>query len=238
VGRDEKQAIRERIWRRMREARVHAFPGPEGRIPNFAGSGEAAERLAATDEWEQARTVKCNPDAAQRPVRSRALAHGKIVYVAVPRLREARCFLELDPAKIGERARRRAVTIGGAAELGRPVHPREMPRIDLLVCGCVAVDRRGRRLGKGGGYSDLEFALGQEYGTIDDDTVTATTVHPLQIVDGPLPCEPHDFPLDLIVTPDEVLRPRRRKRPPGIVPGDLAAEVVAAVPALRELGFR
>jgi hypothetical protein len=55
---------------------------------------------------------------------------------------------------------------------------------------------------------------------------------------GVLSEEALKFPLDLIATPDEVLRPRHRKRPCGIVPGDLTPEVVAAIPALRDLGFR
>jgi 5-formyltetrahydrofolate cyclo-ligase len=40
-------------------------------------------------EWPAARVVKANPDAPQLPVRRRALADGKVVYMAVPRLRAA-----------------------------------------------------------------------------------------------------------------------------------------------------
>src|SRR5438270_66131 len=55
--------------------------------------------------------------------------------------------------------------------------------VDLVVCGTVAVNRRGVRVGKGGGYSDLEFALLSESGAIDDRTVVVTTVHPVQMLD-------------------------------------------------------
>ena len=62
-----------------------------------------------------------------------------------------------------------------------------MPPVDLVVCGSVAVNREGARVGKGGGFSDLEFALLVEAGLIGDATVLATTVHPLQVLDGPCP---------------------------------------------------
>jgi 5-formyltetrahydrofolate cyclo-ligase len=37
------------------------------------------------------------------------------------------------------------------------------------------------------GYSDIEVALLTEAGLIGPSTVIATTVHPLQVIDGPLP---------------------------------------------------
>jgi 5-formyltetrahydrofolate cyclo-ligase len=51
----------------------------------------------------------------------------------------------------------------------------------------VAVNRQGARIGKGGGFSDLEVAFLVEAGVIRPDTVLATTVHPLQVVDESLP---------------------------------------------------
>ncbi|HCO02132.1 MAG TPA: 5-formyltetrahydrofolate cyclo-ligase, partial [Actinobacteria bacterium] len=66
-------------------------------------------------------------------------------------------------------------------------------------------------------------------------TVIATTVHPLQLVDESLPETAHDFRVDLIVTPDEVVRASGSKRPPGIIWTDLAEEKIAAIPVLRAL---
>ena len=106
--------------------------------------------------------------------------------------------------------------------------------------GCSAAVRAvaGARVGKGGGYSDLEYALCKAAGCIDEGTRIATTVHPLQIVRGTIPETEHDFRLDLIVTPDRVLRPRRsRPQPRGIVPEDLTDEIRETVPALRALGL-
>ena len=83
-----KQDIREQVWQLLEEARVGRFPGTRGRIPNFVGAERAADRLCELDVWKRAKVLKCNPDSPQRPVRLRALKQGKMVYMAVPRLRE------------------------------------------------------------------------------------------------------------------------------------------------------
>lgn len=45
----------------------------------------------------------------------------------------------------------------GPVDHGRPIDIDDMEPVDLVVCGTVAVNRRGVRVG--GGYSDLELAL-------------------------------------------------------------------------------
>ncbi len=108
MAHDGKQALRERVWIQLEARGVGRFPVPlAGRIPNFAGAETAATRAAALPEWQAARRLKCNPDAPQRPVRLTALREGKHVFMAVPRLRQARCFLRLDPARLRARRARR-----------------------------------------------------------------------------------------------------------------------------------
>src|SRR5262249_13246288 len=165
----------------------------------------AADRLAATPEWRRAKVVKCNPDSPQRPVRLRALHEGKLVYMAVPRLAEAKCFWKLDPRRLDPHQLAAAAAIRGASRLGVPVRPCELPHVDLIVAGSVAVNRKGVRVGKGGGYSDLEYAIGRQVGAIDEKTVVATTVHPIQVLDGELPVTAHDLFLDLILTAEETI---------------------------------
>src|SRR5260370_28495934 len=80
-----KAALRQEVWSAMRAARVARFPGAAGRIPNFTGAEAAAERLRALPAWQAVGTVKANPDAAQWPVRQRALEGGQTLYMAVPR---------------------------------------------------------------------------------------------------------------------------------------------------------
>jgi 5-formyltetrahydrofolate cyclo-ligase len=167
----------------------------------------------------------------------RALSEGKVVFMAVPRLAEKKCFWKLDPARLRRTDLAAAATIKGASRLAKSVGPRELPHVDLIVAGSVAVNRKGARVGKGGGYSDLEFAIGREVGAVDEKTVTATTIHPLQLLDEWLPVTPHDFFLDLIATPEEILRPGRRRQPKGILPDHLSDEQRKKIPAVRELGF-
>jgi 5-formyltetrahydrofolate cyclo-ligase len=233
----DKQAVRERVWKLLERHAVARFPGAHGRIPNFVGAEAAAERLAGLDEWRTARVFKANPDAPQLPVRARALEDGRILYMAVPRLRQPKPFILLDPAKLPG-SPRSAASIRGAAGAGHPVAISRMRRVDLVVCGSVAVNRRGARIGKGGGFSDLEFGLLTEAGLVTKDTVVATTVHPLQVLDEDLPETGHDFRVDLIVTPENAIRVRTHHRPTGIVWADLEEEKIDEIPVLRNLRTR
>jgi 5-formyltetrahydrofolate cyclo-ligase len=93
-------------------------------------------------------------------------------------------------------------------------------------------DRRGTRLGKGGGYSDIEVALLQEAGRIGPSTVIVTTVHPLQVIDEPMPETEHDFSVDLIVTLSEVIACEPQRRPTGLYWNNLTPAKIAAIPVL------
>lgn len=229
----DKQILRERGWRAIRDAGVARFPGVEGRIPNFVGAEVAADRLCGTAEWQRARHLKCNPDSPQLPVRKQALREGKVVYMAVPKLADPKPFWRLDPGELTVKPHQ-AASIKGADRHGRPVPLDEMEHIDFIVCGSVAVERSGARLGKGGGYSDLEFAIAVDAGLVDEDTVIATTVHDCQIFDdGTIPVTDHDFPIDLIVTPDEVIVTGTRiPRPRGVLDDHLDDEKRQTIPVL------
>jgi len=228
-----KEAIRQDIWRRLQECKVARFPGAEGRIPNFIGAEACAKTLAETSYWQGAKVLKVNPDSPQRAIRQRAVADGKILYMAVPRLISGKPFIELDPQKL-KCSPYVASSIKGAGQYGRPVTLDEVRKIDLIVCGSVAVNRQGARVGKGGGYSDLEFALLTEEKKIGRATPIVTSVHPLQIVDEVIPMTEHDIPLTVIVTPDEVIETRTAlSRPKGIYWKMLPQEKIAEIPVLR-----
>jgi 5-formyltetrahydrofolate cyclo-ligase len=231
---DDKQAIRERVWEAMTAAEVVGFPGAKGRIPNFTGAADAARALADLPEWQAADTVKSNPDMPQLPVRAQALSDGKLLYLAVPRLREAKPFLLLDPDRL-EVKPRAAASIKGSDVHGVPTEVAEIGHVDLIVCGTVAVNRQGVRIGKGGGYSDLEYALGSEAGIIDADTVIVTTVHDIQVLDEDLPETRHDFRVDIIVTPTEVIRTKAKRKKGKIAWSELTDDQLAAIPALAAL---
>ena len=205
----DKQTLRERIWDELEESGEARFPfPPHGRIPNFAGARDAADRLADTDAWRAAEVLKANPDAPQLPVRRRALHEGKVVYMAQPRLRDETPFMKLDPADIDESNLDAAATVSKMDGYAEPVGPDAVPHVDLVVSGSVAVTEQGARVGKGEGYSDLEFAVLSELGTVDATTTVATSVHELQVVaedDAPAP-DAHDVPMDLVATPERLVR--------------------------------
>jgi 5-formyltetrahydrofolate cyclo-ligase len=229
-----KEDLRRKVWQLLEHHGVHRFPGALGRIPNFVGAERAASRLAELAVWKKARAVKVNPDAPQLPVRRRALADGKIVYLAIPRLRTEKCFVEIDPKRLGRRAAL-AASIKGATRYGRLVSPRDMRSIDLVLCGSVAVRRDGTRVGKGGGFADLEYAILREEGKVKETTPVVTTVHPLQIVTEKVAMLAHDIPLDFLVTPFEVVATRPAyPRPRGIYWDLLKAAKIESIPSLRK----
>ncbi len=175
--------------------------------------------------------VKAVPDQAQLPVRARALTEGKLVYMAVPKLADALPFYLLDPASLTVPPAE-AASSHMAAAVARKVSVEELRPVDLIICGSVAVNRDGVRLGKGAGYSDIEVALLQEAGLIGPETVIVTTVHTLQVVDHNLAETEHDFSVDLIVTPEEVIACGPSRRPPGLLWEHLTKEKIAAIPVL------
>lgn len=233
-----KAALREEAWAAIRAAGATRFPGPEHRIPNFVGAEAAADRLRATAPWARAQAIKANPDSPQLPVRQRALEDGKTVFIAVPRLAAEQPFLRLDPDLLIVKPRA-AASIKGSSEHGRPVAVEELDPVDLVVSGCVAVDATGARLGKGGGFSDLEYAVAAEAGLIGPRTIVVTTVHEAQVLaPGRIPLTGHDVRLDLIVTPERVLecpRAPSRGHRPGVRWDELSEEKVAAIPLLQRL---
>jgi len=236
-----KAGLRDEIWAALRAAKATRFPGPEGRIPNFVGAEAAAERLRGTDAWRAAGTVKANPDSPQWPVRQRALEDGKLLFMAVPRLAGAEPFFLLDPERLAGSARE-ASSIKGASKSARPVGLDRLEPVDLVVAGTVAAGVDGARLGKGGGFSDLEFAVASEAGLVGPKTVVVTTVHEVQVLPaGAIPTTDHDVRLDLIVTPERIIecRPPKGRRPAGRIRWDeLTDEKIAAIPLLARLKER
>jgi 5-formyltetrahydrofolate cyclo-ligase len=231
-----KASLRDEVWRAMSVKGIARFPAPAHRIPNFVGAEAAAGRLAETAEWQRAQTIKSNPDAPQLPVRVRALRDGKLLYMAVPRLAVADPFFLLDPEQLADPPHQ-AASIKGAGRSARTVALEQMEPVDLVVTGCVAVGEDGARLGKGGGFSDLEFALAAAAGLVDARTIVATTVHDVQVqAAGAIPTTDHDIRVDLVVTPERTIATRRgRRRVPALDWRVLSEEKIAAIPLLTRL---
>jgi len=229
-----KQQIREDVWRLMEQRGVARFPKPIwGRIPNFAGAEGAADRLRALPVFADACVVKVNPDAPQRPVREHVLRQGKTLLVPTPRLKKG--FLLMNPAENESMDAAYAATIRGASRYGKPVRLSDLPKVDLIVAGSVAVSRSGARVGKGGGYSEIEYGILRELQLVDDRTPIVTTVHELQIVEH-VPTGKHDLTVDEIVTPIRIIGiGRREHRPQGIFWDKVTQETLQEIPVLRDL---
>jgi 5-formyltetrahydrofolate cyclo-ligase len=230
-----KNEIRRKIWDLLEEKDVAAFPRPvHGRIPNFKGADVAAQRITGLPEWQKASVVKSNPDSPQYHLRLQALREGKILVMATPRLIHG--FLVLNPRLIPTSRLSQAATIAGAFKYGRLISLREMPNIDLIVTGCVAVDRRGARLGKGGGYSELEYGILKELGVVDEKTPIVTTIHDLQVVSEEIPMEVHDYTVDYYATPRRLVKIDGgfRYRPRGIY-WDLLKPELRELRVIKEL---
>lgn len=233
-----KDQVRKAVWKAMDREGVSRFPGAEGRIPNFAGAKLAAQKLAAHRLWKRSRVIKANPDSPQTHVRRLALEEGKMVVMAVPRLRDQHPFRLLDPRKLNQKQVREAATIKGALRHGKVVALEELPQIDFVLCGSVAVNLSGARVGKGGGFSDLEYALLIEEGLIDEHTMVATTVHPIQIVREHIPLTDHDLPVDMIATPRAAIEVERQyDRPRGILWDHLQPPQIHEIPILERIGY-
>lgn len=226
-----KQQAREQVWELLERESAVPEPGVWGRIPNFIGAEEAADRLTNVPQWRAARVLKANPDRAQLPVRQRALASGKTVYMAVPNLADERPFYLLNPDRL-DSPPAQAAESRYAASSAPKVPVDDVAPLDVVVCGSVAVNRSGARLGKGAGYSDIEVALLAEAGLVGTGTTIITTVHSLQVVDRPLPETEHDFRVDMIITPDETITCGPSQRPTGLLWEHLSPEKVAAIPVL------
>ncbi len=233
-----KDALRSEIWTRLVQA--GATPRePFGHIPSFYGAERAAERLADLPIWQSAAVIKSNPDTAHMALRLRALNDGKTLYMAVPRLSELRCFVELDPGQLAARGIpfSEVAAWQGAMAHGKQVTPFDMPAIDLVLVGCVAVSRGGGRTGKGAGFADLELGILRALDLLKAGAPIVAAVHPLQIVpDERLPMDAHDSPLDWIITPEEVIQVHtKHPRPSGIDWPAIRPEQYESIPILLAL---
>ncbi len=237
----QKDSIRDEVWRSLEETGTGIGP-VWSVIPNFVGADTAAWRLAQTPEWQAARTVKCNPDPPQIPVRLRALYDGKILYAPVPYLTRDFPYLRIDPAKLLEKgvSFELAATSEGYMMHGERIGFEEVEPLDFCVVGSVAVARGGGRTGKGAGFADLETGIFRELGRIRPDTPMATTIHSSQLVPEPrVVMQAHDSPLDLIATENELIRTGNRDpRPRGVAWDAVQPDQFESIPFLRALMSR
>ena len=163
-----------------------------------AASRAIGERLAASDDFLQARTVLLTlPFGSEwdtRGLLSIALAQGKAV--ALPRVHSERRMLDLclvaDPARDvapGYRAIPEPLSHCAAIDPGK---------IDWALVPGVAFDPDCRRLGYGGGYYDRLLPL------LRGEARKVAGAFDVQIVER-VPAAPHDLTVHAVVTPKRTL---------------------------------
>lgn len=236
-----KDELRNAIWHEL-EATGTAIGPAVSHIPNFTGADMAAWRLAQTPLWQAARNVKCNPDPPQYGLRLRALYEGKVLYCPVPELVEDKPYMRIDPRALEARGIGFdiAATHQGYMLYGERIEFDEVPLLDFAICGSVAVTRSGSRIGKGGGFADLETGIFRALGKIGPNTPMATTVHSVQLVeDEVMTLEPHDSPLDYVATESElIITGNTAPRPSGVHWDRVQPDQYRSIPFLAELRDR
>ncbi len=190
-----KVLVRERVWGDMERLGVARFPTPcRGRIPNFEGSKDVAERLGTLEAYRRSEAVFVGPDVALKACRDRVLRDGKTLAFATPGMRE---FKELRPEM-----KKRDTSIRGLKRYGDSL----ATAVSVIILGSVAVDLKGNRIGKGAGYGDREVAWLAEHRLSVDGAVRMTPVHPIQVFDDLEPLmEPTDEPVDFVIVPGEAI---------------------------------
>ncbi|MGX1195305.1 5-formyltetrahydrofolate cyclo-ligase [Metabacillus sp. SLBN-84] len=216
-----KDEIRQNKWQRLEDEKLGGFPFPlKNRIPNFKGAAAAAELVSQMDIYKQAEVVKINPDAPQLPLRARVIKDGKTLLVPTPRLKAGFIMLKREWVPSGEE--RKAVSLKNIRQYGKEISLSELPKVDLFVAGSVAVHKDGRRIGKGEGYSDREYAIMRELGNPDIPVIS--TIHSIQVTDEDFKVDTYDLPVDYIVTEQGIIETDTPYQKPDGIQWDLVTE--------------
>ncbi|UJW59346.1 5-formyltetrahydrofolate cyclo-ligase [Bacillus sp. A116_S68] len=229
----DKQAVREHIWEKMMNEKVGRFPFPlKGRIPNFKGAEKAASLVFQLDVYKAAHVVKVNPDSPQLPIRAQVIKDGKTLLVPTPRLKDG--FIQVKPENVPPGEEKKAASLKHIHQYGHVTPLHELPTVDLLFAGSVAVHPDGRRIGKGEGYADREYAILRELGHPPMPVIG--TINSVQLVNDDFSTDDFDLTLDYIVTEDKVLETGATDSKPSGIKWELVTdEEREAMPVLDEI---
>ncbi|XP_053304270.1 methenyltetrahydrofolate synthase domain-containing protein isoform X2 [Spea bombifrons] len=230
--------IRQKVWDYIENNNLADFPRPvHHRIPNFKGAAKACERLSDLQAFQDAKTLKINPDTPQKNARFLTLDARKTLLVPTPRLRTGLFNKITPPAGASKEVLRICSTSQGVKEYSIPLGLDAAVRVDLVVVGSVAVSEKGWRIGKGEGFADMEYAMMVAMGAVTEHTVVVTIVHDCQVMDIPEDLlRDHDLTVDYILTPTRVIKTDcTRAKPQGIIWSEITQEMMEKIPILRKL---
>lgn len=237
---DKKTDIREKIWNFMDKNQISPVYSPFGKIPNFKDADTAGHLLTTLDVFKTATNIKVDPDKPLQAARFAVLKSGKTLLVPTPRHRPGLLTKFALPENSDDETLLKCASRQGAAEHSVHIELDEPIKIDLLVVGCVAVSPKGWRIGKGSGFSDLEYAMLVSNGALSPSVPVVAIVHDSQIVDlAESLFDVHDVAVDYIVTPTRVVQCSGAKpRPAGINWPLLAPERLDRLQILKRLRYR
>ena len=228
-----KDEIRHKVWKQLTDEKNGRFPFPlVNRIPNFRGAEIAAAHTASLPVYKQAKVVKVNPDAPQLPLRKQILIDGKVLLVPTPRLKAG--FIMVKPEWVPKGEERKAASLRHIKSYGKEIPLTEIPPIDLMVVGSVAIHPDGRRLGKGEGYADREYAIVRELG--NPPVPIVTSIHSTQLVNDDIPRDTYDLTVDWIATEKGLTQTNSPyEKPNGVEWDHVTDEEMEEMPVLKQL---
>lgn len=228
-----KDEIRQSVWKRLTDEKNGRFPFPLiNRIPNFKGAEKAAAHITTLPEYKLAKVIKVNPDSPQLPLRKQILLDGKTLLVPTPRLKAG--FIVVKPEWVPAGEERRAASLSHMKSYGKEIPLTEIPKIDLMVVGSVAIHQDGRRIGKGEGYADREYAILMELG--NPPVTIVTSIHSTQLVSDDIPRDTYDLTVDWIATEEGIVKTNSPyEKPTGIEWNHVSQEEMVEMPVLKQL---
>jgi 5-formyltetrahydrofolate cyclo-ligase len=189
-----KKEVRDFVWKKLEKI---CFPQPYGRIPNFYGARKACERIRDLSEYKRAGIIFSAPDGVLLRLREITLEDGKLLLVALPKMKDFRL--------VSENVR---PTIRAMERVGKKVDFTVLKgSVSVFAQGCVAVDLKGNRIGKGSGYGDREYEILASRGLFSPNPLYVVVAHDLQVFDDLSHlAEEHDVRADVILTPTRTIR--------------------------------
>jgi len=234
-----KSSFRYEVWNYMEKNNIAAIPRPVvRRIPNFKESEAACDILAELPMFKNAQTVVVGPDRPQQRLRYLTLKENKTLLVPSSRLASGLLYKITPPENATDEQIVLCSTNEGVRTFSKPVGLADEVKVDLVVMGSAVVSRKGRRLGKGEGFADLEWAMMACMGAVSQDTTVITCVHDCQIKEE-MPDElfqEFDLSVDVIVTPTQTLIVENPiKKPTGIYWSKLTERKFDRIPIMKQL---
>ena len=203
-----KSTWRYEVWNYMEKNNIASSPRPvTRRIPNFKEAESSCESLAELPQFKNAKTVVIGPDRPQQRIRYLALKEKKTLLVPTSRLASGLFNKIVPPESATDDQLALCATSEGVRTFSTPIGLEDEVSVDLVIMGCSVVSRTGRRLGKGEGFADLEWAMMMATGAVTADTTVITNVHDCQIKEE-IPddlFQEYDLTVDVIVTPTQTL---------------------------------